>query len=175
VALLSASPLAAQESSALLPSRLAPTAAEDAAPQAIDHSDAYYRRLDVHRYGSYAMLPLFAGEYLLGNKLLHEDDPADWVKSVHVGVAGALGAVFVVNSVTGIWNLIEGRNDPDATKRWLHAALMLGADAAMVYTATLGDDAGRAKNSTNHPHRDWALVSISSATAGTLLMWLWPD
>ena len=174
MALVAASPLAAQDNSALLLTPLEPPAAEEAPAQAIEHSDAYYKRLDIHRYGSYAMLPLFAGEYLLGNELLNGDDPADWVKSVHVGVAGALGVIFAVNTVTGIWNLVEARSDPDATKRWLHAALMLGADAAMVYTATLGGDAGDT-TSGGDDHRNWALVSISSATAGTLLMWLWPD
>ena len=30
---------------------------------AIQYSDQYYTRLTIHRYGSYAMLPLFVAEY----------------------------------------------------------------------------------------------------------------
>src|SRR4051812_48754002 len=38
-------------------------------PRAIEYSDWYYRRLQIHKWGSYIELPLFAGEYWLGNKL----------------------------------------------------------------------------------------------------------
>jgi hypothetical protein len=156
----------------------APIASPD---QAIEHGDFYYTRLTVHRWGSFAMLPLFAGEYLLGNELLNGTDPAGWVRSAHGAGAGALGLLFGVNTVTGVWNLIEARNDPGSARRILHSVLMLAADAGFLYTASLAEEReddeggfGRAEGD-NRRHRDWALGSIAVSTAGTLLMWLWKD
>ena len=40
-------------------------------PHAIEYSDAYNTRLTIHRWGSCTMLPLFASEYYLGNRLLN--------------------------------------------------------------------------------------------------------
>jgi hypothetical protein len=140
--------------------------------QAIEHSDAYYTRLTIHRVGSYAMLPLFAGEYLLGEKLI-DGDAANWVKSTHVVVAGAIGALFGVNTVTGVWNLIESRKDPGGTRRLIHSALMLAADAGFAYTGTLPDDDGESEG--NNRHRDFAVGSMAVSAAGTALMWLWKN
>ncbi len=54
--------------------------------------------------------------------------------------------VFGVNTVTGLWNLWDARNDPDGrTLRTVHALTMLAADAAFSYAgSTL---AGQAQNS----------------------------
>ena len=35
----------------------------------IEYSKAYYQRLTIHRWGSYAMLPLFTAQYLVGRQL----------------------------------------------------------------------------------------------------------
>src|SRR4051812_24850357 len=44
-------------------------------------SDAYYTRLTIHRYVSYAELPVFAAEYVVGDKLMARGTPiASWVK-----------------------------------------------------------------------------------------------
>jgi hypothetical protein len=149
----------------------APGAAQQAArPQAIEHSDAYYTRLTIHRVGSYTMLPLFAGEYLLGRKLEQFGDIPGWVKPTHRAVAIGIGALFAVNTVTGAMNLWEDRGDKTGrNRRWLHAALMTAADAGFAITPMLihhhdsADDAN---------HRNAALVSIGLATGGTLIMWL---
>jgi hypothetical protein len=73
-------------------------------PRAIEYSDWYYRRLTMHRIASYAELPLFAGEYVLGERLLHytryERAPSG-LKTAHVLVAGGLGTLFAFNTVTG--------------------------------------------------------------------------
>ena len=49
--------------------------AQDTEPRkrrrAIQYSDAYYTRLTIHRYASYAELPLFAAEYALGQRILN--------------------------------------------------------------------------------------------------------
>src|SRR5665213_2650132 len=60
-------------------------------PRAIEYSDWYNTRLTIHRWGSYTMLPLFAGEYYLGNRLLNGTNVPDWYKTAHVGVATGLG------------------------------------------------------------------------------------
>lgn len=166
---------------ALLASR--PARAWQAPPQfgadtvrrrAIEHSDAFYTRLTIHRIGSYTILPLFAGEYLLGQQLLNGNTPADWVRGTHRTVAFAIASVFAVNTVTGIWNLVEARKDPNATRRWLHVGLMLASDAGFVYTGTLAGGERRFSTSNRAlQHRNAAIASMSLSVAGTLLMWLW--
>jgi hypothetical protein len=141
-------------------------------PRAIEYSDAYEKRLQIHRIGSYVMLPLFASEYVLGDRLMQQNH-ADWIKPAHGVVAGGLGVLFVVNTVTGVWNLAESRKDPEGrSRRLLHSALMLAADAGFAYT---GLNASNAKESpeARTRHKNSALVSMGLATAGTMLMWFW--
>ena len=148
-------------------------------PRAVEYSDAYYTRLTIHRYASYAELPLFAVEYALGQQILNGEQTGDFAsegtRSAHRVVAGALGALFVVNTVTGVWNLVEARKDPvGRTRRNLHALGMLLADAGFLYTASLAGDAKESVDAANQ-HRNAALASIGVATASTLMMWLWRD
>jgi hypothetical protein len=42
-------------------------------PRAIEYSDAYYTRLRIHQIASYAELPMFAAEWVLGQRLLNEE------------------------------------------------------------------------------------------------------
>src|SRR5258707_13819211 len=44
-------------------------------PKALDVSDWYYRRLEIHQWGSYAILPLFAFQYIPGNQIF--PDPSN--------------------------------------------------------------------------------------------------
>src|ERR1700730_9268613 len=63
-------------------------------PKSIEYSDAYYPRLTIHRVASYAELPLFAAEYVLGERLIKEDRtgfPSQGVKTAHTTVALGLG------------------------------------------------------------------------------------
>jgi hypothetical protein len=146
--------------------------------RAIEYSDAYYTRLTIHRIGSYAELPLFATEYILGQKLLTEENDGTLPKrsslaSGHSLVAGGLGVLFTVNTVTGVWNLIEARHNPDGqARRWIHSLAMLAADGGFFWTASV---AGQAKRSDAGAaqHRNIAIASMSLATASTLMMWLW--
>jgi hypothetical protein len=170
-------PQSALRVAAATPPVLADPAPQDTVrPRAVVYSDAYGTRLTIHRYGSYAALPLFALQFALGNELLDSDDvPADWVRPTHRAVAFTLGALFVTNTVTGVWNLWESRHDPEGrTLRWLHAGLMLAADAGFVYTATLADDAALSVEN-REQHRNAALTSIGLATVSTLIMWIWND
>jgi hypothetical protein len=158
---------------------ITPADTGDKRPKAVEYSNAYGTRLAIHRYASYAELPLFAIEYVLGEKILKGQRTgqlaSSGTRSAHTVVAGALGALFAVNTVTGVWNMIEARHDPAGrTRRTLHGLSMLLADAGFLYTASL---AGGAKESLDgaHRHRNAAIVSIGVATASTLMMWLWKD
>jgi hypothetical protein len=144
-------------------------------PRAIDYSDAYYKRLTIHRIGSYAMLPLFAAEYALGQRLLTGTYPPRWIKPAHGAVAGGLGVLFTVNTVTGGWNLWDARHDEsDRTRRFLHTGLMLASDAGFAWAGAIG---GSSNNSlaAAHKHRNVAIGSMAISTVGTAMMWLWKN
>jgi len=140
--------------------------------RAVEYSDEYYTRLQLHRWGSWLEFPVFGAEYWLGQKLMSPDVQPDWVKPTHAVVAGGLAGLFAINTVTGVWNLYDSRNDTDQRALvWTHSALMLASDAGFAITGSL---AGGAHNSfrTRDRHRNAALVSMGIASAGTLLMWL---
>ncbi len=148
--------------------------------KAIEYSEGYGIRLKVHLIASYFELPLFVGEYFLGEKLLRDerngvDTHGSSVKSAHSAVALGLGALFGVNTVTGVWNLIEARHDPAGRfRRWLHSLAMLAADAGFMLTANAAGDARRSDAGAN-THRNLAIGSMSLAAASTIMMWLWKD
>jgi hypothetical protein len=140
--------------------------------RAVEYSDEYYSRLQLHRIGSWLELPVFGTEYWLGQKLISDAHPADWVKTTHAVVAGTLGGLFAINTVTGVWNLYESRHDTeDRALVWTHAALMLASDAGFLVTAMLAGDAEDSFHAQQR-HKNAALVSMSIATTGTLIMWL---
>lgn len=148
--------------------------------KAIEYSDAYAVRLTIHQIGSYVELPMFAAEYIVGQKLLTEQNNGPLprgssLKSAHSLLAGGLGVLFTVNTITGLWNLIESRHDPAGrTRRWIHSLAMLAADGGFFWTAAV---AGQAKRTASGAtlHRNIAIGSMSLATAATLMMWLWKD
>jgi hypothetical protein len=139
--------------------------------RAVEYSDWYYRRLQLHRWGSWLELPVFGTEFWLGQKLISGGAREDWVKPTHAAVAGVLGGLFTVNTVTGLWNLYDSRQDTDQRALvWSHSALMLAADAGFAITGLLAgeaDDGGGGGS-----HKTAAVTSMSLATVGTLLMWV---
>lgn len=141
---------------------------------AIEYSDAYYTRLTIHRYGSYTMLPLFATEYYLGQRLLSDSPRPGWLKPTHVGVASGIGALFTLNTITGVWNLWDSRHDPaDRKLRILHSTLMLASDAGFALAAAVADDDDEGGGGDSRTlHRNIALGSIGIATVGTAIMWV---
>ncbi len=150
-------------------------------PHAIEYSDAYGVRLAIHRYASYTEIPLFVAEYLLGEKLLRDrrngvtNREGEFEGGMHGSVAAALGGLFAINTVTGAWNLWDSRKDPAGrTRRWLHTITMLAADAGFLWTAAAINDARRS-DAGAQVHRKRAVVSMSLATASTIMMWLWKD
>jgi hypothetical protein len=142
-------------------------------PHAVVLSDWYYRRLTIHRWGSYLEFPMFAAQGILGDRLLKGPDTPG-LRDEHIAVASALGALFAVNTVTGVWNLAEAWPPPGTHRALLlaHSALMLSADAGFAATAVLGE---RTVNnfSDRNMHEGVALTSIGLATLGTAMMWLW--
>lgn len=148
-------------------------------PRAIEYSDQYYTRLTIHRYGSYAMLPLFAAEYSLGQNLMNDASPPRWMKPAHGVVAGGVGVLFGVNTITGVWNLWDSRQDPNGrTRRILHSVMMLVSDAG--FAATGAYTPGHAHfldyNTYLHRervHRDLAIGSIALSAIGGGMMWFW--
>jgi hypothetical protein len=149
-------------------------------PRAIEYSDQYYTRLTIHRYGSYAMLPLFVAEYSLGQNLMNDASPAAWMKPAHGLVAGGVGVLFSVNTITGVWNLWDSREDPAGrTRRILHSVMMLVSDAGFAATGITAP--GHHHFFTNYSdylhrervHRDLAIGSIALSAIGGGMMWFW--
>ena len=150
--------------------RLIPVDTPVTRPRAIEYSDWYNRRLTLHRMASYTMLPLFAAEYALGENLLNDRNPAPWMRTSHEFVAGGLGALFVMNTVTGVWNLWDSRHDRSGrTRRIIHSAVMLASDAGFTWAGVLGSRA-RDHFADRRPHRNVAIGSIAIASLGTAMM-----
>ena len=134
---------------------------------AFEYSDAYRMRAKIHKMASFATLPLFATEGFLGQSLY--DNPSSGKKDAHLVVATGIGALFAVNTVTGVWNLIEARKDPTHRGRRLaHGLLMLASDGGFVATAALGPGDENAES--RGAHRAMAFTSIGLASAGYLIM-----
>ncbi|HET6956093.1 MAG TPA: hypothetical protein VFI56_05910 [Vicinamibacterales bacterium] len=146
---------------------------QDARPKAIEYSDAYETRAKIHKYASYATLPLFATELALGQTIYNDPNArSSTAKGAHIAVGTAITGLFAVNSVTGIWNLWESRADPAHHKlKLVHGILMLGADAGFVATFATGpNDRAAAFGDQKQQHRAIALTSIGVATGSYLLM-----
>jgi hypothetical protein len=153
----------------------ADTTSRSQRPRAIEYSDAYHTRLKIHQIGAYVMLPLFIGEYFVGQKLLSSTNRSGSLKSTHSLIAGAVGIVFASNTITGAWNFWDARKDPKGrARREIHSALMLASDAGVVLTAMSGGNAKRSLANARR-HRTIALSSIALSAVGTGMMWLWRD
>lgn len=148
-----------------------PAAAPQARPVAFEYSDGYRTRLKIHKYASYATLPLFVAQYAVGQKL-YNGNGSDSTRSVHGALAASTAVLFGVNTVTGVWNLAEGRKDPShRTKRMVHGVLMLVADAGFVATGMMApDNEGEGGGSSASSHRTVALASMGVATVAYLMM-----
>ena len=150
----------------------APSFAQQAAVPAvapIEYSHAYQTRLKIHKISSFAMLPLFATELILGQSIYN--DPDSGKKDAHVAVGVGIGTLFGINTVTGVWNLLESRKDPNGRKRRvIHSILMLAADAGFATTAALAPDTEHGGDDSRGAHRAAAITSIGLGTAGYLMM-----
>lgn len=150
--------------------------------KAVTLSEWYTRRLTIHRYASYAMIPLFAAEFVLGQQLLNQKDglydgtrriPIDGdVRKYHRIAAAGLGALFATNTVTGLWNLWDARNDgSSSTRRTVHVLSMLAADAGFAAAGAMAQNAVVRRPSDARAHRNVALASMGVAIGSVSLMW----
>jgi hypothetical protein len=171
----SATPIA--DALAVEAARLAADDAQGTRPVAIEYSDAHETRAKIHKYTSWAALPLMATEFVLGEKLYNDPNS---LNSSSRGVHGAVGAgligVFGVQSVTGVWNLVESNQAPGRTKRLVHGLLMLAAEGGFVAAAATAPGHGRNDlvnfDASRATHRNIALVSLGVGTGGYLMMLL---
>jgi hypothetical protein len=139
-------------------------------PRAVEYSHAYQVRAKIHRYASFATLPLFATELALGQSLY--DSPGGGKKTAHAIVGAGIASLFAVNTVTGVWNLVEARKDPvGRKKRFAHGLLMMAADAGFFATVLTAPDAEHGDfTDARSTHRTIAITSIGLATTGYLIM-----
>jgi hypothetical protein len=165
-----------------LPAALTPVAAGDTTgrPRAVDVGSAYDVRFRVHRWGSYVMVPLFAAQYVLGSRLLGQREDAfngervgvdEGLRDAHRYTAYGVGALFAVNTVTGVWNWWDSRHVEDNRKlRAVHALSMIAADAGFVATGIAGSRAVDRNLDDARNHRALALTSMGVSAASALMM-----
>jgi hypothetical protein len=148
---------------------------QTARPQAIEYSEGYETRAKIHKIASFATLPLIGTEIILGEKLYN--DPAGLqssYKGAHIAVGTALTGLFVVNTVTGVWNLVESWHDPHhKTLKLVHGITMIGADVG--FLAAYGTAPGNGRNLVNFDdqkstHRAVVFTTMGVATFSYLLM-----
>jgi hypothetical protein len=153
------------------------TQGQPARPVAIEYSDAYETRAKIHKVASFATLPLVGTELVLGQSLYNSGSSS--TRAAHIAVGTGIVGLFGVNTVTGVWNLWEGRTNPAGrTKRLIHGLLMIGADTGFAATAMTGPHRSRSGVASQTfetnagTHRAIAITSISLATTGYLVMLL---
>jgi hypothetical protein len=153
---------------------------QTAAPhRAFVYSEGYQTRDRIHHLASYTMLPLFVAQAYLGQHMFN--NPADVtpaLQTAHRAMGWGVAGLFGVNTVTGLWNLAEARNDQNGlARRMIHATLMLVADAGFTATAFTRPNSSTADGlaiytEKKNQHLALAYASVSVATVGYLIM-LW--
>jgi hypothetical protein len=150
-------------------------------PRAIEMSDAYHTRLTIHFIASFATLPLFVAEYLIGVKLYNNfpdtTSSGQSLRQTHRLLALGVGGLFAVNTITGAWNLWDSRKQPEgAARRYIHSGLMFLADAGFVATGLTAPKGRRrftSAPSARRLHRAIAIGSMGTALASYAMMLIW--
>jgi hypothetical protein len=157
--------------------RLADTGSQAAPvrrPVPVEYSEGYRVRAKIHKIASVATLPLFVANYFVGQNLYNHPGESESMKSAHGALAATTGVLFGINTVTGAWNLWEGRKDTNHRgRRMTHGILMMAADVGFLATGLLAPDSeGSYAAYTNgrSTHRTVALTSMGIATVGYLIM-----
>lgn len=145
--------------------------------QAVELSDWYGRRLTLHRRLSYTVIPLFAYQYAAGRQIWEKGDGAPaWARDGHRYGAAAIGTVFTVNTVTGVWNLWESRSVAEGrARRYVHATSMLLADAGFTWAGAFLSEQAETSLEKRRLHRTVALSSIGLSLASGLIMYFTND
>jgi hypothetical protein len=119
-------------------------------------------------------LPLFVSELVVGEKLRDESDRDSSLRSTHSALAAGTGVLFGIESITGLWNMLDARKIPHGhSKRFFHGILMLAADAGFVATAATAphrNDNQGVGNGDVSTHRAVAYASIGVATVSYVYM-----
>jgi len=143
-------------------------------PIPVEYSEGYKTRAKIHKIASVATLPLFVANYVVGQDLYNHPGESDSKKGLHGGLAATTGVLFGINTVTGAWNLWEGRTDTNHRgRRMTHGILMMAADVGFLATGLLVPDSeGPYTDYTSRrsTHRTVALTSMGIATVGYLIM-----
>lgn len=171
----------AEPSTALAgPLRLAYADTQAAAPRRpvpVEYSEGYKTRAKIHKIASYATLPLFVANYFVGQDLYNNPGQSESKRGLHGGLAATTAVLFGINTVTGVWNLWEGRKDTNhRAKRMTHGILMIAADVGFVATGMLAPDTEHedhtysSNGSSASTHRTVALTSMGIATVSYLIM-----
>lgn len=138
--------------------------------KAIEYSDLYETRATIHRVASYAIVPLFVAQYMLGQKLMNDNTYSQNTRNLHSLAAGGVAALFAVNTVTGAWNLWDSRSDPAGrTRRYVHTILMLASDAGFIATGATANFRNRSL------HRNLAVGSMGLSVGSAAMMWFWKN
>jgi hypothetical protein len=153
---------------------MAPTDTVRKRPRAVEVDQGYEVRLRIHRYASYATIPLFALQTIAGNQLYVNGGKAGapgWASGAHSFGAAGLGVLFTVNTITGAWNFWDTREQAEGrTKRVIHSVLMLAADGGFAYTGIVSTgDVNRSADARRN-HRNWAYASMGTALVGYGIM-----
>jgi hypothetical protein len=143
--------------------------------RSVEVSEWYNRRLQIHRYGAYSMIPLFALQAYAGTQLYEDGSSAPgWAKTTHRVGATGLATVFTLNTVTGLWNLWDSRAVPQGrTKRTLHSLLMLASDAGFTYAGVRLSQQAENSADKRRQHRNLAYASMGTALVGSGIMVIW--
>jgi hypothetical protein len=114
-----------------------PSQSSTSRPKALSISSGFSTRRKIHKYASYATLPLLAAEGAVGQKLLDSTgSESGSLRSAHSALAAGIGVLFGVETVTGLWNMMELRKvSKGNNKRFFHGILMLAADVGFIATA----------------------------------------
>jgi hypothetical protein len=173
---VSFAPVDAETASFVPSANLLAASDQQARPVVFEYSDGYRTRLKIHKIASFATIPLFVAEGVIGQSLYN--DPTSGKRTAHLWVATGIGVLFGVNTVTGVWNLAEGRKDPNGrARRMTHSILMLAADATFFATAMTGPGHHFRNpseyDSSKSLHRSLAFTSVTLASAGYAMMFVW--
>jgi hypothetical protein len=142
--------------------------------KAIEYSGFYRTRLGIHKWLSFAMIPLFVGSYVTGDQILKKStDAPQWARNYHRPLATATAVLFSVNTITGLWNLWDSRKDPAGrAKRYIHVLLFIAADAGFTWAGVkLADDA-ESSQAMRMKHRNVALASMGASVTSWAMMLL---
>ncbi len=143
--------------------------------KAVNFGNGFFTRRKIHKYASYATLPLLAAEGAVGQKLLDRTgNDSDSLRSVHSALAAGIGVLFGVETVTGVWNMLEMRKAAKVnTKRLLHGSLMLASDIGFIATAATAphrEERNRQAGFNTSTHKALAYTSLGVAAFSYVYM-----